>query len=817
MLPMSGLIKRTTTLLTLFALSFSANAAITLNSIGADASTNGQSIECAAPSTITDDDQLVLWAYSAGDITFTVDETGWTERVEQSSNAAGDNSHLVATKVASSESGNYTVNISGGVDRTIHCAVAAITGVDTTTSMDATPTFTTEINNDTSPTAPSITTVTDGAWVITSCGAFTTTAGTKTIPVGYTTVVVVPATNHHLGAAYKEIASAGLESPGPWDAYGTNADSTCATIALRPAGGDVTAPTLSNPLAASVGTTTVTPTVTTDEANGTMYMVVVPDADVPSVAQIKAGQQSSGGAAIASDNDAISATGAHAFAQVTGLTASTAYELYFVHTDAATNDSSASTVGFTTNAASAPTFTSAPVLDTCSATGCTFDYTADAASDTLYAMFTDTAAATPTCDAIELTTGSHGDANESTTGSADSITITSSDTPEFPIYDAHLCIEDGSATDSTVATVSNVALADPPGEQFIAITSIGSGSPCEDFNTQVAPDSASGDYLLADDATSPGSFALTVGANCHFSYAGDASRQAVLDVDVYDASAGDWHVSDIDFVANNTAPSASEDFDYPFDIDVAWSDWDICTTQFTDGDGDSMTLSKSGTEPTGLTLGGTGACTLSGDPTTENESGLAVTYTASDGFGGTDSMIVSYWPIDTITVPTLTDSDFDAAVADELTAFPWRDEATVTASYQCSGAEAAGQVLTQDPAASTEVAFDQTLSVVISSGACDVDGMPIGWEPVIDLLRDRDFRLAMRAECDGDGIWAFWKAGTRVRPRGSANCSLKWSLIRQEANGSAVWARWAPGIGRRGSADLQLDARAALAADFVVN
>lgn len=115
-------------------------------------------------------------------------------------------------------------------------------------------------------------------------------------------------------------------------------------------GVDTTPPTLTNPAATNISGTTVTPACDTDEANGTMYMVVVPDSDIPSVQQIKDGQQSSGAAAIAADSDIISATGTHTFAEVTGLTSLTNYEIYFVHTDAASNDSLASTVGFTTTA-----------------------------------------------------------------------------------------------------------------------------------------------------------------------------------------------------------------------------------------------------------------------------------------------------------------------------------------------------------------------------------------------------------------------------------------------------------------------------------
>jgi len=59
-----------------------------------------------------------------------------------------------------------------------------------------------------------------------------------------------------------------------------------------------TPPILSAPTTATIGNTTVTPRVTTDTAAGTLYMVLVPDGDAPSAAQIKLGQQSSGAAAI---------------------------------------------------------------------------------------------------------------------------------------------------------------------------------------------------------------------------------------------------------------------------------------------------------------------------------------------------------------------------------------------------------------------------------------------------------------------------------------------------------------------------------------
>jgi hypothetical protein len=111
---------------------------------------------------------------------------------------------------------------------------------------------------------------------------------------------------------------------------------------------DTTDPVLTNATVGSVGTTTGTPAVTTDEGDGTIYFVIVANGDSPSVAQIKAGQNSSGGAAIKSGNQAVSAAGVQTFSQQTGLTSNTPYDCWFVHTDSDSNDSTAVKADFST-------------------------------------------------------------------------------------------------------------------------------------------------------------------------------------------------------------------------------------------------------------------------------------------------------------------------------------------------------------------------------------------------------------------------------------------------------------------------------------
>jgi len=104
------------------------------------------------------------------------------------------------------------------------------------------------------------------------------------------------------------------------------------------ASGDTTAPILSSPTGTATGQTTASGTVSTDEANGTLYWVVTESATSPSPAQVQAGQDNSGSAAAASGSQAVSATGSQGIS-ATGLTAGTTYYIHYQHEDAAGNDS----------------------------------------------------------------------------------------------------------------------------------------------------------------------------------------------------------------------------------------------------------------------------------------------------------------------------------------------------------------------------------------------------------------------------------------------------------------------------------------------
>jgi hypothetical protein len=129
---------------------------------------------------------------------------------------------------------------------------------------------------------------------------------------------------------------------------------------------DVTAPVLSLADVNEIDVTTATGLVTTDEANGRLYIVVTESASNPSAAQVKAGLNHAGAAAVFAANQAITSAGEKLFS-ITGLTTATTYYAYFMHEDWRFNQSTV--VSFdawdsaTVNGPAAPTFAQ-PVVTT---------------------------------------------------------------------------------------------------------------------------------------------------------------------------------------------------------------------------------------------------------------------------------------------------------------------------------------------------------------------------------------------------------------------------------------------------------------------
>lgn len=103
---------------------------------------------------------------------------------------------------------------------------------------------------------------------------------------------------------------------------------------------DVTPPTTSAHSVANLTDTTADINATINESGTGYYVVQLAATAAPSVAQVVAGQDGTGGAALKSGNAAMTANTQKTFS-VSGLTASTSYKAYFVAKDAANNTQAA--------------------------------------------------------------------------------------------------------------------------------------------------------------------------------------------------------------------------------------------------------------------------------------------------------------------------------------------------------------------------------------------------------------------------------------------------------------------------------------------
>lgn len=141
----------------------------------------------------------------------------------------------------------------------------------------------------------------------------------------------------------------------PVDMFGTTRPVGASDIGtVETVSADTTPPVLTVPTGTATGDTTATGSVSTDEANGTLYAVVTTSATAPSVPQIQAGQDNAGAAAAYATSQAVSATGVQNIS-ATGLAPSTAYYIHYQHEDAAANDSTVVTSAQFTTAASSDT------------------------------------------------------------------------------------------------------------------------------------------------------------------------------------------------------------------------------------------------------------------------------------------------------------------------------------------------------------------------------------------------------------------------------------------------------------------------------
>lgn len=144
---------------------------------------------------------------------------------------------------------------------------------------------------------------------------------------------------------------------------------------------DATAPTLSGP-AATGGPLSCGASVSTNEGNGSLYVVFTASATAPTAAQVKLGQDHTGSAALRAVTQSVVTTGAQVVAGG-AITAGTRYA-HFMHEDAATNQSTVSSSASIVVTVSAPTINGQPTNQSVTVPGTgTFSVTATASSGAL--------------------------------------------------------------------------------------------------------------------------------------------------------------------------------------------------------------------------------------------------------------------------------------------------------------------------------------------------------------------------------------------------------------------------------------------------
>lgn len=200
------------------------------------------SLTITKPSGTADGDVVIIVFNNGQDDGTTPTCTGFTNIGFVESAVTADNMTSIFYRVSSSDGASYSCDYPSSTSNQTSGIAGTFRGVDNTTPIDVTyvqANHYLKVQNTLSPTPQPITTVTNGAFVIvTNHHKGTVTTGI-TQPTSYTEVAEVIANNRYAEMAYREIVTAGTETPGSFTiaesvSDGTQ-DSAMFTIALRPA------------------------------------------------------------------------------------------------------------------------------------------------------------------------------------------------------------------------------------------------------------------------------------------------------------------------------------------------------------------------------------------------------------------------------------------------------------------------------------------------------------------------------------------------------------------------------------------------------
>lgn len=296
---------------------------------------------------------------------------------------------------------------------------------------------------------------------------------------------------------------------------------------------------------------------------------------------------------------------------------------------------------------------------------------------------------------------------------------------DFPKGDIYVIGKYAGGTTSDVYSLTAQFKLAPTGYQYQALSSVSSTSPLAVISS---PAVAANDVWELYAVTNPDSFSVLADSAGDLSYSGTTARQLIC-YRVYDNSAMDWmSISNPSASCagtraalwfNNQVPAFSPpSTSLVVRVGSAMSALDLCALA-TDAEGDALTgIVASGSLPTGLSLGGTGNCTLSGTPTVEDEDGVAAVFRVTDITGATGDLNLTIYPIDTIAVPDCTHLSLSACES-------LLDNKYLTsniAAAECDLGRNAGDVISQSPAPSSEADPFTTVDLtVVQHDTCGMD------------------------------------------------------------------------------------------------
>lgn len=486
-------------------------------------------------------------------------------------------------------------------------------------------------------------------------------------------------------------------------------------------------------------TNTTLPFTYTPDQNGTTYAAACTNGQtVTSFANLKTGT-CSGGAAVGTGTDVSVATVSDTVI-ITGLVASTTYDVYIGHestiggqstvaslADRATTGAS---INFSVGPSEAPAADGFTIAGTITCTGtCTVEAVACSPGD-----------AVPISNEIEA--GQCGGGNAAlmnaqenwVTGVSNDFLLTSANKPVR--FDVYVSGTDGT-TDTSVNSLLDQDRTIRTGFLSIAITGVATTGVC-DLDSTFDPDCAIGDVFEYEDDTNEsadcnilfeadGDFTLTPVA------AGDCDNRRSFEISYEDVSSattglftaptvGNFTTDDTIYI-NNVAPDCPIEPEAQTVVlteDAAMTARNLAIIgSCSDFEGDLITYSVTGgTLPVGTALGGAGNKDWTGTPTTENEAGTLITVTATDIVGATDTFTFTVYVINTFAVPNCVGNSF-AECSDEIVyAAPWRvDNAGLTVSgYTCGTGQPFLSVATQTPTAGAAATSDQSVIVTIVGG-----------------------------------------------------------------------------------------------------